>query len=131
LSLSVGLTHELSTTVDQNNTAARVGAGGVEVFGTPYMIALMEGACFQLAQAHLGPDETTVGTLVNVRHLAATPPGMRVRAVVRLAEVEGRRLLFAVEAYDETEKIGEGQHERFIINLPRFLARTAAKSRQA
>lgn len=126
--LTVGLTHEISTVVDSTNTAARVGAGGVEVFGTPYMIALMEGACFQLAQAHLGPEETTVGTLVNVRHLAATPPGMRVRAVARLEQVDGRRLVFAVAAYDAAEKIGEGTHERFIINLPRFLARTAAKA---
>ena len=128
MALTPGLTCELSTVVDSSNTAARVGAGGVEVFGTPYMIALMEAASFKLAQAHLRSDESTVGTLVEVRHLAATPPGMTVRAVARRAAVAGRRRGFAVEAFDAAEKIGEGRHERVIINLPKFLARTAAKA---
>ncbi len=103
------------------NTAARVGAGGVEVFGTPMMIALMEQASWQSVANDLEQGYVTVGTLVNVRHLAATPLGQRVRATAELIEIDGRRLVFKVEAYDEKQKIGEGQHERFIVNLERFM----------
>ncbi|MBV9231337.1 MAG: thioesterase, partial [Chloroflexi bacterium] len=74
----------------------------------------------------LDEGHVTVGTLVNVRHLAATPLGQQVRATAELIEVDGRRLLFNVEAYDEKQKIGEGQHERFIVNLERFLSRITA-----
>jgi fluoroacetyl-CoA thioesterase len=76
----------------------------------------------------LEPGQTTVGMLVNIKHLAATPLDMKVTATARLKEVDGRRLVFDVEAYDEREKIGEGRHERFIVDLQRFLERTRAKS---
>jgi len=121
MSLKLGMTGEATTLVAHENTAARVGAGGVEVFGTPMMIALMEQASWQSVANDLEPGYVTVGTLVNVRHLAATPLGQRVRATAELVEIEGRRLLFKVEAYDEKQKIGEGQHERFIVNLDRFM----------
>ncbi len=121
MSLKLGMTGESATLVAPENTAARVGAGGVEVFGTPMMIALMEQASWQSVANDLEPGYVTVGTLVNVRHLAATPPGQRVRATAELIEIDGRRLLFKVEAYDEKQKIGEGQHERFIVNLERFM----------
>jgi len=75
----------------------------------------------------LEAGDVTVGTMVHVRHLAATPIGQRVRATAELIAVDGRRLLFAVEAYDEAQKIGEGQHERVIINLERFLSRLNKK----
>ncbi len=116
-----GMKGESTTTVVHENTAAYVGAGGVEVFGTPMMIALMEQAAWQSVANHLDPGYVTVGTVVNVRHLAATPLGQRVRATAELMEIDGRRLLFKVEAYDEKQKIGEGQHERFIVNLERFI----------
>jgi len=121
MSLKLGMTGEATTIVAHENTAARVGAGGVEVFGTPMMIALMEQASWQSVANDLEPGYVTVGTLVNVRHLAATPLGQRVRATAELVEIEGRRLLFKVEAFDEKQKIGEGQHERFIVNLDRFM----------
>ncbi len=121
MSLKLGMTGEAATVVAHENTAARVGAGGVEVFGTPMMIALMEQASWQSVANDLEPGYVTVGTLVNVRHLAATPLGQRVRATAELVEIEGRRLLFKVEAFDEKQKIGEGQHERFIVNLDRFM----------
>ncbi len=121
MSLKLGMTGESATLVAPENTAARVGAGGVEVFGTPMMIALMEQASWQSVANDLEPGYVTVGTLVNVRHLAATPPGQRVRATAELVEIDGRRLLFKVEAYDEKQKIGEGQHERYIVNLERFM----------
>jgi predicted thioesterase len=87
------------------------------------MIALMENAAWRTVAAHLGEGYVTVGTLVNVRHLAATPLGQKVRATAELIEVDGRRLVFKVEAYDERQKIGEGQHERAIVNLDKFLSR--------
>ena len=121
MSLKPGVTGEATTVVVHENTAARVGAGGVEVFATPMMIALMEQAAWQSVANDLEPGYVTVGTLVNVRHLAATPPGQRVRATAELIEIDGRRLVFKVEAYDEKQKIGEGQHERFIVNLDRFM----------
>jgi fluoroacetyl-CoA thioesterase len=119
--LEPGLTGESTTTVVHENTAAHVGAGGVEVFATPMMIALMEQAAWQSVAKSLDPGYVTVGTSVNVRHLAVTPIGQRVRAIAELMQIDGRRLVFKVEAYDEKQKIGEGQHERFIVNLDRFL----------
>lgn len=112
---------ETTTVVVQENTAAAVGAGGVEVFATPMMIALMENAAWRAVADHLEEGVVTVGTLVNVRHLAATPLGQRVRATAELIEIDRRRLVFRVEAYDEQQKIGEGIHERFMVQLQRFL----------
>jgi fluoroacetyl-CoA thioesterase len=121
-----GLTGAAETVVVHENTAAAVGAGGVEVFGTPMMIALMENAAWKAVAEQLDPGYVTVGTVVNIRHLAATPLGQKVRASAELTEVDGRRLVFHVTAYDEKQKIGEGQHERFIVHLERFLDRMNA-----
>jgi predicted thioesterase len=109
------------------NTAAAVGSGGIAVFSTPMMIALMENAALQTVQPHLAAGESTVGTVINIKHMAATPVGMHVRAVARLDAVDGRRLSFTIEAFDEVEKIGEGTHERFVIQVERFLARVGQK----
>jgi fluoroacetyl-CoA thioesterase len=127
VSLVPGLTGEAHTTVTDANTAAAVGSGGIAVFSTPMMIALMENAALQAVQPYLGEGESTVGTLINIKHMAATPLGMPVRAVARLDVVEGRRLLFSIEAYDQVEKIGEGSHERVVIAVERFLARVGQK----
>ncbi len=123
MALTPGLTGEATTTVVHENTAAYVGAGGVEVFGTPSMIALMENAAWRAVADSLEEGDVTVGTSVNVQHLAPTPLGEQIRVTAELIEIDGRRLLFKVEAYDEKRKIGEGQHERFIVNLERFLKR--------
>ena len=123
MTLVPGLTGEATTTVSHENTAASVGAGGVEVFGTPMMIALMENAAWRAVVDNLDEGDVTVGTVVHVRHLAATPLGQQIRATAELIEIDGRRLVFNVEAYDENRKIGEGQHERFIVNLERFIQR--------
>jgi predicted thioesterase len=85
------------------------------------MIALMENAAWQAVAEHLDEGYVTVGTLVNVKHLAATPLGQKVRATAELIEIDRRRLVFKVEAYDERQKIGEGLHERFAVNLERFM----------
>ena len=123
MALIPGLTAEATTIVVLENTAASVGAGGVEVFGTPMMIALMENAAWRAVANSLDEGDVTVGTAVNVRHLAATPLGQDVRATAELIEIDGRRLVFKVEAYDERQKIGDGQHDRIIVNLERFKQR--------
>ncbi|HKV83945.1 MAG TPA: thioesterase family protein [Ktedonobacterales bacterium] len=123
MALSVGMRGEATVTVGEAQTAAAFGAGGVRVFGTPVMIGLMENAAWTLAQPELNEGETTVGTLVNVRHLAATPVGGHVVATAELVEIDGRRLVFHVTARDDTQLIGEGTHERARVLLERFLAR--------
>ncbi|HYG56694.1 MAG TPA: thioesterase family protein [Symbiobacteriaceae bacterium] len=128
VALVPGITGEAHTTVTDANTAAAVGSGGITVFSTPMMVALMENAALRAVQPYLAEGESTVGTVVNIKHLAATPLGMNVRAVARLDTVEGRRLSFTVEAFDDREKIGEGAHERFIIAVDRFLARVQQKA---
>jgi fluoroacetyl-CoA thioesterase len=126
MGLEIGMRGEASLMVGPEHTAEAFGAGGVAVFGTPMMIGLMENAAWRLAQPELEEGETTVGVLVNVRHLAATPLGMRVTATAELIEIVGRRLIFRVTAHDERGLIGEGVHERARIRLDRFLARMSA-----
>jgi predicted thioesterase len=103
------------------------GAGAPAVYATPRLVWDMESAAREALRPFLEPGEETVGTRIEVRHLAATPVGMRVRATARVTEVDGRRVVFAVEAHDETEKIGEGTHERFVIQVAKFASRVAAK----
>lgn len=120
MSLRLGLTGEATTLVSSENTAAALASGSVDVFSTPMMIALMENASLRAVAEELEEGQITVGTLVNVKHLAATPLGQQVRAVAELLEIDRRRLVFKVEAYDEKQKIGEGVHERFIVKRDRF-----------
>jgi fluoroacetyl-CoA thioesterase len=127
MTLSPGLTGEASVTVDQSNTAASLGSGLVPVFGTPALIALLELAAVHAVADALPPGSTSVGTHLDVRHLAATPVGMTVRAQATLTGVEGRRLIFAVEAYDEVEKVGEGTHTRVVVDAERFVQKTETK----
>lgn len=100
-----------------------------EVFATGFMVGFIEWACMEALAPHLDPGERTVGTMINVTHEAATPPGMRVTARVHCIAVEGRKTRWEVEARDEVEIIGRGQHERFVIDLEKFTARLAAKGR--
>jgi predicted thioesterase len=123
VALEIGLRGEATLVVGEEQTAAYFGAGGVRVLATPVMIGLMENAAWKSAQAELPTGETTVGTLVHVRHLAATPVGERIEATAELMEIDGRRLVFAVRAHDEHRLIGEGTHERVRVGLERFLAR--------
>jgi len=109
------------------NTAAALGSGTLPVFSTPSMIALMEKAARESVQPFLEEGQGTVGTALNVKHLAATPVGLRVRAESELLEIDRRRLTFRVEAWAGGEKIGEGTHERCLIDSERFLAKAQAK----
>jgi fluoroacetyl-CoA thioesterase len=126
MGLEVGMHGDASLVVGEEQTAAAFGAGGVRVLGTPVMIGLMENAAWRLVQPELAEGETTVGTLVNVRHLAATPVGGNVVATAELMEIDGRRFVFRVSARDDKQLIGEGIHERALIQLDRFLARINA-----
>ncbi|HRU40755.1 MAG TPA: thioesterase family protein [Candidatus Diapherotrites archaeon] len=126
--LKIGMTAQAGKIVSEDDTAVKFGSGGVRVFATPMMVALMENAALNAVDPHLGEDSATVGLSLNVKHLAATPVGMKVTAVAELIGIEGKKLTFKVEAYDEQEKIGEGIHERYIIKLSKFLERAAQKS---
>jgi predicted thioesterase len=123
MALAIGMRGEATLVVDEARTAEAVGAGGVRVFGTPAMIGLMENAAWRLAQPELEAGETTVGTIVEMRHLAATPVGMHVTATAELVEIAGQRLVVQVAAHDERGPLGEGRHERMRVRLDRFLAR--------
>src|SRR5262245_62850646 len=109
--LTPGTTHEMEITVTADRTASAMGNPGVHVYATPWMIALLENACSAVLRPHLPEGAGSVGTMVDVRHLAATPVGLTVRARATVLEVHGRRVLFQVEAADEVEKIAEGRHE--------------------
>ncbi len=122
-----GITGTSRTSVHKGNTAIHMGSGELEVFATPAMTALMEEAAVGCVKAYLAPGETSVGVRLDISHIAATPVGMDVRAEATLEAVEGRKLLFRVEAFDETEKIGEGKHERVIVDCDRFLSRLSRK----
>ena len=115
------------TKSDEENTAAAMGSGNLEVFATPSMVALMEEAAAKSVQPFIGEDESTVGTLINVKHLSATPIGMSIHAESVLEEADGKRLIFSVKAFDDTGLIGEGTHERFIIDIHRFMKKTDGK----
>lgn len=125
--LKPGLESEFTFTVTDGKTVPALYPESPEfqampkVFATGFMVGFIEWACIKLVNPHLGwPEEQTVGTHVNITHTAATPPGMNVTAHVRLITVDGRRLVFDVEARDEGEPIGKGTHERFVIAKKRF-----------
>ena len=124
-----GVEAQRADTVNKKNTAAAWGSGGLDVYATPSMIALMEGAALSAVEPFLLPEYSTVGTELNVKHIAATPLGMKVYARAELLKIEGRALSFKVEAFDETGRIGEGTHNRFIVEIEKFLARTRGKGK--
>ena len=126
--LEVGIRGQKETIVTKQNTAAGIGSGSLEVFSTPGMILLMEESCFMSVSDKLDEGFTTVGISVDVKHLSATPLGMKVEIKSELIKIDGRALTFKVEAYDEKGLIGEGIHERFIVNNEKFQAKTDSKS---
>ena len=128
-SVEIGAAGERSLIVGEEHSAARWGSGSLIVLSTPQMIALMEGAAVDAVDPLLPPGYQTVGIHLDVRHLAATPLGRKVTARAELVEVDGRKLTFRVEAYDEAGKIGEGTHQRYIINLERFMQKAASRGK--
>jgi len=118
--LKVLMHGEARTKVTNDNTALKFGSGSVDVFGTPAMIAIMEEASINTVDKNLPDGFATVGIELSIKHIAATPKGMNITASAELTEIDSKRLVFKVEAFDEVEKIGEGAHQRYIIELDKF-----------
>ena len=118
-----GVAGESSVMAGKENTAAAMGSGDMEVFATPAMIALAENAAMKAVAPFLGEDQTTVGSLIAMSHLKPTAPGDTVTARAMLAEIDGRRLTFTVEASDSEDVIGEGRHVRYIVGREKFLSK--------
>ena len=125
--MEIGKTFTITETVEESKLACNVGSGAVEVFATPMMIALIEKCAAACVQDQLPEGDATVGTLINVSHIAATPVGMKVSATATVTAVEGRKICFSVKAEDECGLIGEGTHERVIIHVDRFNDKAKAK----
>ena len=129
--LEIGIKGYQETIVTEQNTAAAVGSGVLAVFATPMMLALMEKTACDSVAPYLDEGWGSVGTKVDITHDAATPLGMKVHCESELIEVDGRRLLFTLKAYDECGLIGQGTHERFIVNNVKFQSKTDAKALRA
>jgi fluoroacetyl-CoA thioesterase len=128
MAIEPGLVNEIVMIVEEVDTARASGGETLPaVLSTPRMIGYMERAAHQCILPFLEETQTSVGTVVNIRHLGATPVGMQVRFRAELIEVDRRRLRFKVEAFDEMEKVGEGEHERFIIDIGKFNERLNQK----
>lgn len=125
--MNIGIKNELSVLVREEHTAKSMGSGTLAVFATPAMIALMEQTAAESVEDLLGEGKTSVGTLMNAEHLAATPVGMKVTCKSVLIAIDGRKLTFEVEAYDETGLIGKAHHERFTVDAERFLEKAYHK----
>ena len=127
MSVTVGLKGRAETVVTDANTAQAACSGALPVFGTPFMCALMEEAAWKSIAPCLEEGQSTVGTRLEVSHDSATPVGMKVWAETEITEVDGKRLVLTVAAFDERGPIGRGTHERFIVTDERFLAKCAKK----
>ncbi|GAA2855015.1 thioesterase family protein [Nonomuraea rubra] len=123
MTLTPGLRAQLLIVVEMEDTAKRIGSGDVPVLATPRLLALAEAATVRAVERHLAPGETSVGTRVELEHLAASPLGTHVQVGVELTEVDGRRLVFAFEAHDKHTVVGKGTIERIVVDRARFLAR--------
>ena len=127
--IKVGIIGEVKDKVSENNTAKALRSGALNVYATPAMVALMEEAAYKSIQSELEEGQGSVGTSINIKHISSTPIGMGMEVIAKteLIEVDRRRLVFKVEAFDERGKIGEGIHERFIINNEGFQNKTNNK----
>ncbi|HMH53275.1 MAG TPA: thioesterase family protein [Candidatus Acidoferrum sp.] len=131
MSLQPGATAEVSLVVTPDVTADAMGNRGVHVLATPFLIGLLENAGAAVLRSEIPAGGGSVGTMVEMRHLAATPAGMTVRARATLLETDGKRFLFAVEAWDDTEKVADGRHERYLVaDIQKFMNRAMRKGRR-
>lgn len=126
-SVTIGATGSAQIVVGEQHTAPHVGSGKVAVLATPVMVNLMEAAALDAAERFLPAGHQSLGTHLDVRHIAATPVGMKARARAEVIAVEGRRIHFKVEAWDEHELIGDGSHVRVVVNVARFDERVQRK----
>jgi fluoroacetyl-CoA thioesterase len=131
MAIEVGLVNEMIITVPESDTARATGGESLPpVLATPRIISYLERTAHYAILPFLPEGQTSVGTVVTLRHLAATPAGMQVRFRAELVEVDRRRLRFKIEAFDEVEKVAEGEHERFIVDKERFYQRLAEKQKR-
>ncbi|MGE3272104.1 MAG: thioesterase family protein [Chloroflexota bacterium] len=126
--IQAGLVGEATIVVGVAELASSIGSGRLDVFGTPAMLGLIELAAVNAVDHLLTDGSTTVGTRLDVKHLAPSPPGIEVRARAELVSIDGRKLTFSVEAFDTVDRIGEGTHERAIVDASRLLARANTKA---
>lgn len=127
MEITIGMKGQASTLVEREDTALEVGSGDLLVYATPCMAALMEGAACEAIAPALGETETTVGTVLNLEHLSATPVGMEVRAEAEVTAVEGKAVTFSIQAFDEAGLIGRGIHKRVVVSSQKFLDKTYSK----
>lgn len=125
--IKVDMKNEVSTTVTEENTAIAMKSGSLPVFATPSMTALMEQAAAELVEGLVPSDWTSVGISLDIRHKAATPLGQKVRAVAEVKSFDGRQITFSVKAFDDAKEIGEGLHERVLVNREKFMGKVTAK----
>ena len=118
-----GLHHSETLVVEHKDTAAVYGSGALEVFATPAMIALMEKTCMESVADKIGEGNTTVGIAVNIKHLKASPAGSTIRCEAEIVEVDRRRLVFSVKCFEDETLVGEGIHERFIVDSQKFMSK--------
>ena len=118
---------EAATLVEREDTAAEVGSGSLLVYATPCMVALMEGAACEAIAEAMRENQSSVGIALSIEHLSATPVGLEVRAEAEVTAVEGNIITFALTAYDEAGKIGEGTHKRCIVSSQKFLDKAYSK----
>ena len=123
----VGLKNSVESIVKIEDTAVKVGSGSLEVLATPKMLALIEKAAADLLEKNLPQEFTSVGTLLNVKHSSPTPIGMKIFAEVEISEIDGRKIIFKVAAFDEIGEIGNGVHERFIVGREKFQTKANEK----
>lgn len=127
MEITIGMKGEAFTDVERADTAKEVGSGSLLVYATPCMVALMEGAACEAISEALKEDQTTVGTMLNIEHISATPVGLEVRAEAEVTAVEGKVITFDVKAFDEAGEIGHGTHKRVIVNSQKFLDKAYMK----
>lgn len=125
--LRVGMELKKDNVVGREHTANAVGSGGLEVLATPVLATWVENAAYEMASLIMPDEETTVGAEINLKHIAPTPVGMKVRVRVYLKEVEGRKLTFDVEAWDTVQKVAEGTHIRYVVDKVRFMEKVIKK----
>ena len=125
-----GLCHSETLVVEHKDTAAVYGSGSLEVFATPAMIALMEKTCLESVNAQIGEGNTTVGIAVNIKHLKASPVGSTIRCNAKLIEVDRKRLVFEVQCFEGENLIGEGIHERFVVDSEKFMGKLGVRSEE-
>ena len=128
MELKIGLKNSVAQVVTETDTAVAVGSGSLKVLATPKIIALIEKAAAELVEKNLSPELTSVGISVNFEHTAPTPVGMKISAEVEILEIDGRKIIFKVAAFDEVGEIGRGKHERFIVNREKFQSKADSKN---